>query len=105
VKDVAFGIGTNSQHTEHTIPKGQFQDVAVKCWFTSKGESRPLMMKLQTDQGEIIPVEHIQLLTSEKQYYAGILTWKYKCKAVANGRELEFVLLFTPESCSWKMVL
>ena len=59
---MAFGIGTNTQHTEHTIPKGQFQDVAVKCWFTSKGESRPLMLKLQTEQGEIIPVENIQVL-------------------------------------------
>ena len=105
MKDGAFGIGTNSQHTEHTIPKGQLQDVAVKCWFTSKGESRPLMMKLQTAQGEIIPVENIQVLTSEKQYYAGIMTWKYKCKAVSNEREQEFILLFTPETCSWKMIL
>lgn len=102
---MAFGIGTNSQHTEHTIPKGQLQDVAVKCWFTSKGESRPLMMKLQTEQGEIIPVENIQVLTSEKQYYARIMTWKYKCKVVSNEREQEFILLFTPETCSWKMIL
>ncbi len=100
---MAFGIGINSQHTEHTIPKGKYQDVAVKCWFTSKGKSKPLMMKIQTEQGEIIPVENIQLLTSEKQYYAGTTTWKYKCKAITNGRELEFELLFTPENCSWKI--
>ena len=64
-----------------------------------------LRMKLQTEQGEIIPVENIQVLTSEKQYYAGIMTWKYKCKAVSNEREQEFILLFTPETCSWKMIL
>ena len=61
--------------------------------------------KLQTEQGEIIPVENIQVLTSEKQYYAGIMTWKYKCKAVSNEREQEFILLFTPETCLWKMIL
>ena len=102
---MAFGIGTNTQHTENTLPKGKLQEVAVKCWFTSKGESRPLMMKIQTEQGEIIPVENIQVLTSEKQCYAGIVTWKYKCRVIINGREQEFILLFTPESCSWKMIV
>ena len=102
---MAFGIGTNTQHTENTLPKGKLQEVAVKCWFTSKGESRPLMMKFNTEQEEIITVDGIHVMTVEKQWYAGIQTWKYKCNAIVNGRVQYFILLFTPDDCSWKIVL
>lgn len=103
--DMAFGIGINTEHPEHTQPKGDFQEAAVGCWFTSKGESTPLMMKVQTDQGEIVTVKDILLLTSEKQWYAGIMTVKYRCQAIINGVMKEFVLLFRPDECTWKIVL
>lgn len=102
---MAFGIGTKTQHTENTWPKGKLQEVAVKCWFTSKGESRPLMMKFMTEQEEIITVNGIHVQTVEKQWYAGIQTWKYKCNAIVNERLQHFTLLFTPDDCLWKIVL
>ena len=46
-----------------------------------------------------------EFITSEKQYYAGITTWRYKCRAVTKERKLEFELLLIPENCSWKMVV
>lgn len=81
------------------------QVAAVGCWFTSKGESMPLMMKVETEQREIVAVKDIQLLTSEKQWYAGIMTVKYRCRAVLNGMQKEFILLFRPDECTWKIVL
>lgn len=102
---MAFGIGINTEHPEHSQPKGEFQEAAVGCWFTSRGESMPLMMKVKTRQGEIVAVKEIRLLTSEKQWYAGILTVKYRCQAVINGVIKEFILLFRPDECTWKIVL
>lgn len=101
---MAFGIGMHASHTEHTLPEGNFKKIAVKCWFTSNGQSIPLMFKYENDKGEIVPVENIRVLTAEKQWYAGILTWKYVCKASSYGKETIFSLLFTPEDCSWKIM-
>lgn len=101
---MAFGIGINTEHPEHNQPKGEFHEAAVKCWFTAKGVSKPLMMKVQTEQGEIVAIEDIHVLTSEKQWYAGIMTVKYRCQAEVDGIIKEFVLLFRPDECTWKIV-
>ena len=102
---MAFGIGTNTEHPEHQLLAGAVNEVAVKCWFTSTGRSIPLVMKLQTESDGIIEVSPIQVFSSEKQFYAGILNWKYKCQAEVNHRMQEFTLLFCPEDCAWKLVV
>lgn len=102
---MAFGIETNTEHLEHPLLTGTTSDVAVKCWFTVKGRSLPLMMKLQTEADGIIEIAPIHVLKSEKQFYAGILNWKYWCQAEINQRMQEFTLLFCPEDCSWKLVV
>lgn len=101
---MAFGIGTNTALPEHQMLKGTTHEVAVKCWFTSTGRAMPLMMKVQTKEEELIEVNKIQVLTSEKQFFAGILNWKYRCRAVINQQIQEFTLLFCPEECSWKLI-
>lgn len=101
---MAFGIGTNTENPEHGLLSGSVSEVAVKCWFTATGRSMPLMMKVQTKEEEIIEIAPIHVLTSEKQYYAGILNWKYQCRAVINCRIQEFTLLFNSEECSWRLV-
>lgn len=101
---MAFGIGTNASHPEHIPLQGIYQDVAVKCWFTATGRSMPLMMKLRAEDSSVIEIHHIHVLTTEKQFYCGILNWKYKCRALYRDHMIEFILLFCPEDCSWKLV-
>lgn len=102
---MAFGTEINTQHPEHKKPHGEYREAAVKCWFTSTGRAMPLMLKVRNDQEEIIKIENLKVITVEKQWYAGILTWKYYCHAVIHGKEYEFVLLFRPDECSWKLVV
>lgn len=102
---MAFGAGINTICQEHARPKGRYQDVAVKCWFTASGRAMPLMLKVKSEQGEIIQIENIRILTVEKQRYTGILTWKYRCRIILNEKECEIILLFRPDECSWKMVV
>ena len=56
---MAFGIGINGNHPEHEVRSSTYREVAVKCWFTASGKSMPLMMKIQTDEEEIIKIENI----------------------------------------------
>ena len=83
---MAFGIGINTEHTEQEPLSGTYHEVAVQ-------------------DEEIIQINHIQVLTVEKQWYAGILNWKYRCQAVLLGKQINFVLLFCPEDCAWKLVV
>ena len=83
--------------------RGTLQKAAVKCWFTAGGKAMPLMMKLQSDRQEILTVDHIIVLRTEKKWYAGILTWEYTCQALVEGKMVPFVLLFHPEECQWKL--
>lgn len=101
---MTFGTGINTQHPEQKKPNGEYRDAAVKCWFTSSGKAMPLMLKVRNDREEIVKVENLQVITAEKQWYAGILTWKYCCRAAMHGKKCEFVLLFRPDECSWKIV-
>lgn len=102
---MAFGIGINTEHTEQEPLCGTYHEVAVQCWFTATGKSLPLMLKVKGEDEEIIQINHIQVLTVEKQWYAGILNWKYRCQAVLLGKQINFVLLFCPEDCAWKLVV
>lgn len=102
---MAFGIGTNTEPTEQEPLSGVYHDVAVQCWFTANGKSQPLMLKVKGADEEIIQISHIQVLTIEKQCYAGILNWKYRCRAELLGKRIDFVLLFCPEDTTWKMVV
>ena len=101
---MAFGIGINTEHTKSNKPTGTYMDVAVKCWFTATGKSMPLMMKVKIED-DIVAVENIHVLSSEKQYFAGILNFKYRCRALVWERMMEFVLLFSPEDCAWMLVI
>ena len=91
---MAFGIGINTEHTEQEPLSGTYHEVAVQCWFTATGKSLPLMLKVKGEDEEIIQINHIQVLTVEKQWYAGILNWKYRCQAVLLGKQINFVCRF-----------
>lgn len=85
--------------------KRQTAEAAVKCWFTSGGRAMPLSMKVRGPQGELLCIDGIQVLFSEKLRFAGILTWKYRCRTVIEGKEFLFDLHFHPEECRWRLVL
>ena len=101
---MAFGIGINTEKPQSGYLQGDFYEVAVKCWFTASGKSMPLMMKIKNQEDEVVVIEHIQVQSVDKQWYAGIVNWKYQCKAILNNQEMNFILLFYPEECTWKLI-
>ena len=102
---MAFGAAVYTEHPQERAPSGAYRDAAVKCWFTASGRSMPLMLKVKDDRGEIIQIGPIQVITCEKQNFAGISAWRYECQASLEGRRIAFTLLFFPERCCWQVVM
>lgn len=79
-----------------------FQEIAVKCWFTSQGKAMPLMFKFKDENEEIHPVDNVHVVFSEKLLYAGVPLFEYHCFTMLENRKYDFILRFYPEKCIWK---
>ena len=114
---MAFGIGTGAhkgggpdmsgmaaglENAGRRKSGGRFQEVAVKCWFTSAGRAIPLMFKYMDDGGELHAVDNIHVVYSEKLLYAGVPFYEYHCTTIREARQYAFVLRFYPERCAWQ---
>lgn len=82
---------------------GYYESVAVRCLFTAQGRSIPTAIKYMGASGELVTVEHIRVKQCEKKFYTGILVWQYYCEAMCGDRVKNFILLFYPEDCCWKL--
>lgn len=101
---MAFGEQFYLDRKEWGEIRGIKQKVAVGCWFTSTGRMMPKMLKYQDAGGRIRCLEEIEILKTEEKYYAGSLVRRYDCLTRKDGREYEFMLLFYPEACFWRMI-
>lgn len=104
---MAFGAERMLPRTE-ALPTGHIRramrEAAVECWFTAGGRAMPLMMKVRDEEQQIRKISDIRVLRREKRNYAGIPAWEYRCRGRAGEREEEFLLLFYPEDCRWKVL-
>ena len=78
------------------------QEAAVKCWFTSKGNPMPLMLKIMSGN-EVIAVDHIEVLSADSRREFSTVNWFFRCQAPIHGRMLEFFLMFYSKECKWKI--
>ena len=101
----AFGIGTNTQGINSGRLVGEQKEIACHCWFTSKGKSKPTLIKFENKDGEIETIEDIKLLYAEKKNYAGIKCTEYRCKIPYNGVETEVKIILNKEEDKWIMLM
>lgn len=100
---MAFGIGTNTQKTNAGKLKGIQMSIACECWFTSKGESKPLMIKFEDEEGVIQTVREIQVHYVEEKNYSGIGSREYDCTMVWKEQAILVKLIYFKEECRWVM--
>jgi hypothetical protein len=98
-------IGSEKEELQERAVDGKYHKVAVGCWFTASDKAIPHMIKYETEEGEIRTLQHIQILKTERKHYAGILSQKYVCSAVVEGRSQEFILLYHMESNHWDLII
>lgn len=95
----------NNSYSENCILRGRHCKVAVGCWFTTKGRALPKLIKYEDERGGIRTLEHIQVLKSDRKYYAGTLSRRYECKVEMDQKEIFFSLLYHPDDNTWDMVI
>lgn len=101
---MGFPVGIEMEKHQEKAIKGSFQKVAVGCWYTSKGKSIPQMIKFEDSDGCLQELRNIQVIKSEKKYYAGILLHRYECCSFFEGMKYQFLLLFHPDTEVWDLV-
>lgn len=102
---MGFAIGMEEERLQEKAVKGRYMKVAVGCWFTATGKAIPKIVKYEDEDGMRRLIGEIETLKTEQKYYAGILSRKYVCRAVVDGRKQEFILLYHPQENIWDMVL
>lgn len=77
----------------------------MDCWFTSTGKMSPRMLKYEDAEGFRHILRDIEVVKSDKKYYAGIPLYKYDCRTVVDNCMWDFILCYHPETNIWNMIL
>lgn len=102
---MAFGIGINTQQTNAGEMRGARREIACECWFTKSGNTIPIMIKFEDENGEIQTVREIAVLHSERKNYAGISTMEHACRIGIGGKQYNVRLVFVQSECKWMMLV
>ena len=69
---MGFTLERQTDRLQAKEVRGNYQKVAVACWFTSNGRSMPRMVKYEDEEGTIRSIRNIHLIKTEEKYFAGI---------------------------------
>lgn len=83
--------------------RGKQMQIACECWFTSTGDTKPIMIKFMDREGKVQTIRHIEVCSVEEKYYAGIPSKEYICNIYHEGIEKQVRLNFFQEECRWTM--
>ena len=100
---MGFAIGMEEEKLQEKAIRGTPQKVAADCWFTSNGKMIPRMIKYEDTDGCRHLLKNIEVLKSDKKYYAGIQMYRYDCRAIVNDGVQYFILCYHPDSNVWDM--
>ena len=98
---MAFGIGILKDGKEAGPVQGKQIEIACECWFTAKGRTKPLMIKIQDENGAIQTIDEIKVNYSEEKNYSGIRSVEYDCTITYDGVMYDVKLIFFKEECRW----
>ena len=76
-------------------------NVAVMCWFPTKGEPIPVSLKYQDQDGEIHSLKDINVKTVNTISQGK----RFICEAAINNKNVNFELLFFADDCRWMMII
>lgn len=102
---MGFQVTASEEALQEREIRGQYHKVEVACWFTASGKMMPQMVKYMDEDGSVQTLTNISVKDREQKHYAGILSQKFKCNVVVDGREWEFILLYNPKEGLWDMVI
>lgn len=101
---VAYRASVASNLDDGTV-RGDRREAACMAWFPASQDPYPVSVKFKGDDGEIICVREINIISSEDILYNGVASKQYRCDSVIGGLTQKFALIFYPKNCRWEIVL
>ena len=74
------------------------------CWFISKGKMKPIMLKIEDEDGEIRTVHQIRVLSQEERKYAGMRSLEFDCIITILEQQIDVQLIYYKEENKWTLV-
>lgn len=74
-------------------------DVISIC--SANGEIRPLRLRMESEDHQLLRVDIDEIVSSKKIQYVGIEAQIFLCRATVRGKEWLFELKYTIRSHSW----
>jgi len=78
--------------------------VDVICVCSAGGEIRPLRLRMEDEEHQLLRVDVEEVVSSKLVQYVGIEAQIFLCRATVRGRKWLFELKYTIRSHSWCMV-
>ena len=79
--------------------RNQPVDVISVC--TADGEIRPLRLRVEDEQHQLLRIDIEEIISMKPIQYVGIEAQIFLCKAVVKGKEWLFELKYTIRTQSW----
>ena len=76
-------------------------DVISVC--SANGEIRPLRLRMEDEEHQLLRIDIEEIVSSKKIQYVGIEAHVFLCRAVVRGKQWLFELKYTIRSHSWSL--
>ena len=77
-------------------------DVISMC--SANGDIRPLRLRMESEDHQLLRVDIDEVISSKKIQYVGIEAWVFLCRATVREKRWLFELKYTIRSHSWSIL-
>lgn len=77
--------------------------VDVICMCSANGEIRPLRLRMEDEDHQLLRIDIEEILSSKPIQFVGIEATVYLCRATVRGKQWLFELKYTIRSHSWSL--
>ena len=77
-------------------------DVISMC--SANGDIRPLRLRMESEDHQLLRVDIDEVISSKKIQYVGIEAWVFLCRATVQEKRWLFELKYTIRSHSWSIL-
>ena len=82
----------------------QNRSVDVICVCSANGEIRPLRIRLENEEHQLVRIDIDEVINSRKIQYVGIEATVFLCRATVENKEWIFELKYTIRSHHWSLL-
>ena len=99
-------VFSTNEKPSYPNPKNEqiYKEIACLAWHTASGDTKPVLIKVQDEDGIIQEINKIHVKRKEDKLYCGIPSVEYICEVMTNGFTVDIMLSYYPERQKWFMV-